>query len=319
MLGVSRTYVWKLIKQLREDGFTIEAVRNRGYRLVKGTKMISKDEIICLNEAGYIGKEIIVLDNVDSTNNYAKRLAEGNNLNGLLIVTDDQRAGKGRLGRTWISRKGDSIAMSLILKPKIPPECVSMLTLIIAVAVAESIGELTGEGERIKIKWPNDILIDGKKVVGILTELSCESMMINHVVIGVGINTECRDFPEEIATKAGSIYGQLGISVDPNLLIATIMSVFEGYYETFLEKKNLLFMLERYNGILVNVGKYVKIMGYDAGQTQTDREKDSDEKGYTAVCNGIDEMGRLLVTGDDGSMKTVISGEVSVRGIDGYV
>ena len=182
--GVSRTAVWKAIGQLKEEGFQIEAVRNKGYRLLSSDDVITEAELMSSMEGGFI-KKIVYYEETDSTNIRARKLAEEGAPDGTLVVTDFQNAGRGRRGRMWVSPSGTGIFMSLILRPDILPSSASMLTLVAALAVYDGIKETTGL--ETVIKWPNDIVAEGKKLCGILTEMSAELEGIHYVVTGIGI------------------------------------------------------------------------------------------------------------------------------------
>ena len=201
--GVSRTAVWKAINQLKQAGYEIEAVQNKGYHIVSSPDILSRTELESNRKTTWVGEEIHYFDSTDSTNTRAKRLAEDGAVHGTLVVADEQTGGRGRRGRAWESQKGVSIYMSLVLKPEIEPNHASMLTLITAMAVAGGIEKTTGL--ECKIKWPNDIVIHGKKVCGILTEMSTQMDYINYIVIGIGINVQNESFPEEIGEVATSL------------------------------------------------------------------------------------------------------------------
>ena len=200
---VSRTAVWKAIEQLKKEGYEIEAVRNRGYRLLESPDIMSEAEIRSLMDTEWAGKNIVYFDEIDSTNNRAKELGEKDGAHGTLFVADRQVAGKGRRGRVWESPKGISIYMAFLLRPDLIPTKAPMLTLVMAQSVAEGIREVTGM--ETGIKWPNDIVMNKKKVCGILTEMSTEIDYINYVVIGVGINVNQKVFDEELKEKATSL------------------------------------------------------------------------------------------------------------------
>ncbi len=300
--GVSRTAVWKVIRQLQEDGYEIEAKRNRGYRLGDSGDVFTGAELRSLLNTRWVGHNLVFLEQVDSTNEEAKRQAEKGAPDGTLVAAAEQSAGKGRRGRTWISEKGTGVWMSLLLRPDFPPECASMLTLVAAMAVEKGISRVTGvDGQ---IKWPNDVVIEGKKVCGILTEMSTEMECIHYVVVGIGINVGTEEFPEEIRDLATSLYLSTQKKVKRAVLAAAVAEAWEFYYEQFLKSGDLRFLMEEYNERLVNRGREVKVLALDGG--------------YMGISQGINEKGELLVeTG--GMVRTGIAGEVSVRGIYGYV
>lgn len=301
-LGVSRTAVWKVIRQLEEDGYEIEAKRNRGYLLRESGDVFTGAELSSLLKTRWVGHSLVFLEQVDSTNDEAKRQAEKGAPDGTLVAAAEQSAGKGRRGRSWVSTKGAGVWMSLLLRPDFPPECASMLTLVAAMAAEAGIRRVTGISGQIK--WPNDVVIDGKKVCGILTEMSTEMECIHYVVVGIGINVGMEEFPEEIRDMATSLYLCTGKKVKRAALAAAVAEAWETYYERFLKAGDLGLFVEEYNQKLVNRGREVKVLAPGGG--------------YIGVSQGINEKGELLVE-TDGTVRTVISGEVSVRGIYGYV
>lgn len=239
---------------------------------------------------------------IDSTNEEAKRLFEKEGRGGILFAADSQSAGKGRRGRVWQSSLSTTIAMSYLLTPEFSADRASMLTLVMALAAAKGIKKACGL--ETKIKWPNDIVINGKKISGILTELSAEKNEIRYCIIGTGINVSVTDFPSEIKETATSLYLESGKRFSRSEITARIAEAFEEYYEGFLKNKDLSDFKDEYNSICVNVGRRVRVL---------------DPKGeYEALAKGINDEGELLVERDDGSEEAVYAGEVSVRGIYGY-
>lgn len=301
--GVTRTAIWKGIRQLREEGYQIDAVQNKGYRLVESPDLITGVELGSRMETKWAGRKLVYLDEVDSTNNYARKLAEDGAPHGTLVVAEYQNGGKGRRGRTWVMPHGQAIAMSLIARPDIRPEKASMMTLVIGMAAAKAIREVTGLDA--KIKWPNDIVVNGKKISGILTEMSAEMDGINYVVIGIGINANFTEFPEELRETATSLQQQLGHSVDRGAVICAIMKEFEAYYENFMETQSMKGLAEEYQQMLVNLNRQVRVL--EPGNE------------YSGIARGIDEAGQLLVEKENGETAAVYAGEVSVRGIYNYV
>lgn len=301
--GVTRTAIWKGIRQLREEGYQIDAVKNKGYRLLESPDLITGVELGSRMDTNWAGGKLVYLNEVDSTNNYARKLAEDGVQHGTLIVADYQNGGKGRRGRTWVMPHGKAIAMSLIVRPDIRPEKASMMTLVTGMAVAEAIKKVTGLDT--KIKWPNDIVINGKKISGILTEMSAEMDGINYVVIGIGINANFTEFPEELRETATSLQQQLGYPVDRGAIICMTMKIFEIYYERFMETQSMKGLAEEYQQMLVNLDRQVRVL--EPGNE------------YSGVARGIDETGQLLVEKENGETVAVYAGEVSVRGIYNYV
>ena len=346
---VSRTAVWKAIHQLEAEGYRIEAVRNRGYRLISCPDVLLSEKISEGLTTLVWGRHIDCFACIDSTNLEIRRRAEAGEKEGLVAVADEQTAGRGRRGRSWVSGRGENIYMSFLLRPSIDPYAASMITIVTAMAAAraiqETLDELTGaQGERTdentaggrleaKIKWPNDIVINGHKITGILTEMSTEMSEIQYIVTGIGINVNQMDFPEAIREHASSLRLELARSrqerealpgkqpeealcavheperVDRNALISRFGNAFEQYYERFLAAESLAPLREEYESMLVNCGRQVRLVDAEGNAT--------DETYYTAL--GINEIGELRIRDDNGEEKTVRAGEVSVRGIYGYV
>lgn len=301
--GVSRTAVWKAINQLKEAGYEIEAQQNKGYRLMAAPDLMTEAEIKSLMHTEWVAKEVLYFDTIDSTNTKAQELAEKGYPSGTLVVADKQESGKGRRGRSWVSPSGTGIFMTLMIKPDINPNNASMLTLVAALAVAKAITSVTGE--EAMIKWPNDIVVNGKKVCGILTEMNAQFDYINNIVVGVGINVHNESFPEEISQMASSLMIEAGGKrFHRAQIIAETMLYFEQYYDTFLKTQDLSALVREYDELLVNRNKSVKVL--------------DPKEPFDGKAMGITPKGELIVDTWE-SRKLVSSGEVSVRGIYGYV
>lgn len=256
------------------------------------------------------GQKIYYYEEVDSTNTIAKRLGKIPGNHGALIIANSQKAGKGRLGREWISPKNKGIWMSLILTPRIDIRNASMLTLIAALGVNEGIRRITGLDSFIK--WPNDIVVHGKKICGILTEMSTIQGKIECVVIGIGINVANTNFSNELEKKATSLEVELGCLIEKWELVNAILESMEKYYSIYIRTQSLIELKQEYNKQLINYKELVQVL--------------DGEKGFKGVALGINEFGELLVETEklmDGKVEKVIqkvvSGEVSVRGVYGYV
>ena len=300
---VSRTAVWKAINQLKEAGYEIEAQQNKGYRLMAAPDLMTEAEIKSLMHTEWVAKEVLYFDTIDSTNTKAQELAEKGYPSGTLVVADKQESGKGRRGRSWVSPSGTGIFMTLMIKPDINPNNASMLTLVAALAVAKAITSVTGE--EAMIKWPNDIVVNSKKVCGILTEMNAQFDYINHIVVGIGINVHNESFPEEISQMASSLMIEAGGKrFHRAQIIAETMSYFEQYYDTFLKTQDLSALVREYDELLVNRNKSVRVL--------------DPKEPFDGKAMGITPKGELIVDTWE-SRKLVSSGEVSVRGIYGYV
>lgn len=300
---VSRTAVWKAVRQLQEEGYEIEAVRNRGYRLVKKEDIYSGTGIVSALKTRWLGHHLVFMEETDSSNNQIRRLAEQGAGEGTLVVADQQNAGKGRRGRSWLSAEGSGVWMSFLLRPQFQPESASMVTLVTALAVADGIYETTGLD--CGIKWPNDLVINGKKVCGILTEMSSDMDTIQYIVVGIGINVGIREFPSEIRETATSLELCLEESVNRVKLIDAVLRHWEERYDAFLQKMDLSLLQDDYQRRLVNVENQVRVLGYS--------------EDYVGISHGITPTGELIVELEDSEVRKVTSGEVSVRGVYGYV
>ncbi|MCC8046790.1 MAG: biotin--[acetyl-CoA-carboxylase] ligase [Clostridiales bacterium] len=304
-LGVSRTAIWKVINQLKEDGYEIESVAGRGYRILQRPDCITAEEITSRLHTQWAARTVCFFEQIDSTNSEAKRQAEQGAGNGLLVVAEEQTQGKGRRGRSWMTPSGTAIAMSLLLRPgtDLHPDRAPMLTLVMGMAVAAACRDVCGV--EAGIKWPNDVVAEGKKICGILTEMSCEVDYINYVVIGIGINTGIHQFPPELEKTAVSLHTLMGNKPDRARLIAACMRKFELYYSRFMKTQDYSLLMDEYNTILAGKGGRVRVL--------------APGNEFEGISEGINPKGELLVRRDDGSAEAVFAGEVSVRGIYGYV
>ncbi|MDF1617354.1 biotin--[acetyl-CoA-carboxylase] ligase [Petrocella sp. FN5] len=302
-LGVSRTAIWKAIHKLKDEGYEIEAVPNRGYRLIMETADLVESAIRLHLNQGSRFATIKVYESVDSTNSEAKRMKVNKKMEEGLIIAKEQTAGKGRRGKYWASVKDEGIWASLVLVPDIPPMRASMLTLIAGLSVAMAIEDKTGLG--VGIKWPNDLVISGKKVCGVLTEMSTEADYIHHVVVGVGINVNQTIFDTSLNHIATSLKIELGRNVNRVEILCGFLNHFESLYEKFLKIMDLSFMIDRYNNMCINVDQELRII----------------EHGKTKEATGIKvtSQGGLMVRNKEGDTEIIYAGDVSIRGINGYV
>lgn len=241
-------------------------------------------------------------ETIDSTNKKARELAAAGAVHGTLITADAQQAGIGRRGRSWSSERGTGIYMSMILRPEIETDQAAMLTLVAAMAAERAIEAVCQASPMIK--WPNDIVLNQKKICGILTEMQLKGTEIDYVVVGIGINVNNQDFPEEISHIASSLSLELGKEIDRELLITEVWKQFAVYYNRFLRTKDISLFKEEYENVLVNKNKRVKVLD-PLGE-------------YIGIADGVTKIGELIVD-TEGEKRYVSSGEVSVRGIYGYV
>jgi BirA family transcriptional regulator, biotin operon repressor / biotin---[acetyl-CoA-carboxylase] ligase len=303
-LGVTRAAVWKYIKTLKEEGYEIESVSRKGYRLISSPDLLTYEELSPILNNKIIGKSIIYLDSVDSTNTYAKRLAAEGAEEGTVVISEEQTSGRGRLGREWISPKYKGIWMSIILRPDMEPMSVPGITQVAAAAVSKALRSL---GVKAYIKWPNDIILNYKKICGILTEMSGEINKVNYVIVGIGINvnTEEWEFPEEVKDTATSLKIEQGVGIERKRLAAKILDDFKELYEEIVMKNSIKTSIEICRKYSILIDKEVKIIN----------------RGNEAIAKaiGLSEDGKLIVKYKDGKIDEIISGEVSIRGINGYV
>ena len=249
----------------------------------------------------WAGKTVHFARETDSTNLWIKRLAKEGASEGTLALAEFQSAGRGRLGRSWEVPEGTSVMMSILLRPKFEPQYAPTLTLVMGMAVAKAVKNL---GFDVSIKWPNDVVVSHKKICGILTEMGVRDGKIDYAVIGVGINVNIREFPEEMADKATSLYLESGKEFDRSQIPGLVMEAFEKYYEKFTATCDLSGLKEEYESILANYNQPVRVLAKEP---------------YDGVARGITDGGELLVEKTDGTIVAVSAGEVSVRGLYSYV
>jgi BirA family transcriptional regulator, biotin operon repressor / biotin---[acetyl-CoA-carboxylase] ligase len=300
-LNVSRTAVWKYINKLKGEGYSIESSSKKGYKLIESPDRLSYGELNPFLITKYIGRNVLYFDSVTSTNDIIREHAQKGEAEGLIVIAEEQSKGRGRMGRDWATPKGVAIAMSMLLRPNLSPQFVPGITSVIAISVVEALKSATGFD--IKIKWPNDIVLDGKKICGILTEMSAEMDAVNYVIIGMGMNINQEYFEDNIKDVAISLKSYSGRSFDRKLILAEILNKFEVNYEAFKSQGIKLFIdkIKQYSALL---NKRVVISNIN-------------EK-YEGEAIDIDSDGCLIVRLDNGEVKRVISGDVSVRGLYGY-
>ena len=296
-LGFSRVAVWKQIQKLKDMGYKIISDQNLGYCLISRPDLLLPQEIQRGLSTNYIGKEIYYFPELKSTNIIAKEKAlhraEGID-EGTLIIAEKQSAGKGRLGREWFSPAG-GIWLSIILYPQLSPSYISRITLMTAVAAVKAIKVCTQIESQIK--WPNDILINEKKVCGILTEMSAELDIINWVVVGIGINVNIdhREFPEDIQENTISLKEASDKEVLLVKLVQTFLQGFEKYYE-ILKRREFSSILKEWKLYSHTLGKKIRV--------------DIGERIITGEAMDINESGALILKKEDGELVEIISGTI---------
>ena len=241
----------------------------------------------------------IHFETIDSTNTYLKENYEKLD-NFTFVSADFQSAGRGRNNRNWKSEKGENLLFSLLIKDKTLIDKFSSLSVISAFSIIKALNL-----EYLSIKWPNDIVVNGKKVTGILTEMSAQPEMINYIVIGIGINVNTEEFPEDIAKTASSLKIESGKTIKRSSIIALFGKYFEQYYAKYIKTQDMSLLIDEYNKELINVDRQIKVL--------------AKENSYTGIAKGINRHGELIVETENKELKNVVAGEVSVRGLYGYV
>lgn len=295
LLGCSRTAIWKHIEALRNDGFILEAVRKKGYRIIGVPEKIVSDKILFGLNTSFVGKNIHFKESVDSTQTIAQKLALEGAKEGTLVLAEEQVGGRGRLARSWHSPKYKGIWMSLILRPNIPMMKAPQLTLLTAVAVVQAIQQITGV--EAHIKWPNDLLVNRKKMTGILTEVQADSDRIHSLIIGIGINVnqQIEDYPLPLQESATSLYMETNKIWDRSLIIQEIMQQVEKLYLLYLEKGfyPIKLLWESYS--------------ISIGTTVTANTINGSIKGF---AKGITDDGVLMLEDEHGEMHSIYSADI---------
>ncbi|HLR22346.1 MAG TPA: biotin--[acetyl-CoA-carboxylase] ligase [Pseudogracilibacillus sp.] len=295
-LNISRSAVWKHMNVLKEDGYEIEAKAKKGYRILQFPNKVSENTISWGLGTKWLGKKIIHKTSMPSTQALAHDLARNGAKHGTVIIADEQTTGKGRMGRTWFSKKGKAISMSMILRPNLLPYLTPQLTLLTATVVAEVLQQHTGS--TVQIKWPNDILINGQKMTGILTEMQAEQDQVQYVIIGVGININhtAKDLPDLSEYQATSLYMATQQKWDIIPIIQQILRTFEEKYAMFLK--------DGFNPVKQSWESY----GFRMNETL---QITSGKETFNAVFLGIAEDGALLAKRLNGNIESIYSGEIT--------
>lgn len=299
-LGVTRAAVWKSIKRLEKDGYIIESKNKLGYRLNEMPDRLYPRELSPYLNTNIIGKQIVYFDEINSTNIYLKNYIKESDMHeGSIIVAETQTQGKGRLGRTWISPKYKGLYFSMLIMPNISLDNIGHITILFALAICKGIEEYTGE--KFEIKWPNDILYKGKKVCGILTEISGEIDAIPHVIVGIGINvnSDIKDFDIDLMDMITSLKIILNKQLNRIELMACILNKMDEYYMKYINDNDFKSILKEYKNRLKILNKEVIIyMGKNK---------------INGIATDIMNNGALQIRLPDGETKEYISGEISLN------
>jgi BirA family biotin operon repressor/biotin-[acetyl-CoA-carboxylase] ligase len=288
-LNVSRTAIWKQIRKLEAEGYQIEAIPRRGYRLAGRPSRLSLAALLARLSTETFGRNLKLFDVVGSTQDELRKLAEEGAPEGTLVIAEQQTQGRGRLGRSWLSPAGKGVWMSLLLRPEIPLPLAPQLTLLAAVALCRGIVRVVPLP--IGIKWPNDLLVEGKKISGILLESAAEDDRLKYVVIGIGIsaNLEADDYPEQLQHRAASLKMLSGQAIDRTELIASVLEQFEQLYKLYCDQG------------------FVPIRSLWEAHAVTLHRPLALPDGQEGIPESLDDMGALRVRMPDGSLRTVYS------------
>ncbi len=295
-MGVSRTAIWKHIQSLRAEGYEIDSQTHSGYRLISVPDRLYPEEIYYGLESEILGRNVHYFDSTVSTNRVAREIATGGAPEGTLVVAEEQTGGRGRMGRGWFAPRYLGIFCSLILRPELPPTEAPPVTMLAAVALARAIQEVCDV--KVGIKWPNDVLIDGKKLCGILTEMSAEMERLNYLVVGMGVNVNIVEFSEELKGIATSLKIETGTFVSRRILLQKLLYEFEQLYRFWLDK-GFKPVLTEWKEYCVTLNCPVRVI--------------SARESLEGWAEDVDDTGALMLRLPDGSLKQLVAGEVSLR------
>ncbi len=295
VLGVSRTAIWKQIRKLETLGYEFEASTKLGYKLISSPKLINEQSLVAKLNTRQFGRQLTLKQTVDSTQNIVRQLAEEGAPQGTLVIAEQQVNGRGRMGRSWISPAGKGIWMSLLLRPDLPVQFAPQLTLMTAAALCRSLMRQTGLD--IGIKWPNDLLVDGKKISGILLESTAEDTKLKYVIAGIGISVNLaeKDYSADVLQKAVSLRMAGGKIFDREQLIADFLLEWEVLYEMYLQQgfEAIIPIWESYS---VSLGKLAEIT--------------TSQEVLTGTPIALEQSGAIRIKLSDGSEKSIFSAEM---------
>jgi BirA family transcriptional regulator, biotin operon repressor / biotin---[acetyl-CoA-carboxylase] ligase len=293
-IGISRTAIWKYVNQLEEMGYDVVKAKGKGYKLVKGPDKLYPWEIDRFLETGYVGRKVVYKEAADSTNLLAFRLALAGEPEGAVVIAESQDMGKGRLGRVWFSPKSKNLYLSVILRPHVHPSRIYPITFLSSLAVYDTVEAF---GAEPSLKWPNDVLIKGKKVCGTLLELSTEAEMVRFVVVGIGfnVNMQQEEMGEEIREKATSLSMETKKVYERAEVCGKLLCNLEKYYEIFREKSELEICRIWQERSAIK-GKFLEIV--QMGEI------------HRGICQGIDKDGAVVLD-EQGTIRKIIAGDVN--------
>lgn len=299
-LNVSRTAIWKHIKNLKTKGYIIEGISNKGYKLISSPDLLNKSELLSLIKTSVLGKNIIHFDDIDSTNIKAKELAQKNIADGSIIIAEKQTLGSGRFNRKWISPSG-GLWFTLVLRPTMPPTEAPKITQIAAASIYKTLMDFN---INTTIKWPNDILLNDKKLCGILAEMKCDMDSVHYLILGVGMNINIDEinFDESIKSTATSLKIEFNKQFERSEILANFLNHFETLYNKFLNNLDLSETISICRDHSNIFGKQAKLITYSNEEIVT--------------CMSLSDTGDLIVKDSKGNEKAVLAGEISFNGMN---
>ena len=300
VLNISRAAIWKHIKNLKSTGSIIDGVSNKGYKLISSPDLLNKGELLSLLKTSVIGRNILHFDDIDSTNIKAKELAQMNIEDGSIIIAEKQTLGNGRFNRKWVSPLG-GLWFSLVLRPTIPPTEAPKITQIAAASIYKTLSDLNIMST---IKWPNDILLNDKKLCGILAEMKCDMDSVHYLVLGIGmnINIDESDFDENIKSIATSLKIEFNKEFERGEILSKFLNHFEILYNKFLNNLDLSETISICRSHSNIFGKQAKLITYNTEEIVT--------------CISLSDAGDLIVRDSLGNEKAVLTGEISFNGMN---
>ncbi|WP_244834884.1 biotin--[acetyl-CoA-carboxylase] ligase [Clostridium sp. BJN0001] len=300
LLNITRSAVWKHIKSLKNKGYKIEGISNRGYKLLSCPDILSSNELSPLLKTKTLGRNIIHFDDIDSTNTEAKKLAQNNAPSGSIVISETQNSGSGRFKRVWTSPKG-GIWFTLILRPEIVPQQAPKITQIAAAAMNKTLNEKNID---TKIKWPNDIILNNKKICGILCEMKCDMDIIHYMIVGIGLNVNIsrESFDDDLFKTASSLMIEKKKTFSRAEILASFLKNFEDMYDSFVEKNDLTETINICRENSNTFGRKAKLITLNNEEIVT--------------CIGISDSLNLIVKDSSGTEREILSGEISFKTID---
>jgi BirA family biotin operon repressor/biotin-[acetyl-CoA-carboxylase] ligase len=294
-IGVSRSTVWRWVERLRELGVRVKGQPRSGYFLEKVPDILTPDLVRKRLKGSLFGKRVYHFFKTDSTNRVAMELGYTDEPEGAVVLAEEQTAGRGRAGRSWHSERGAGLYATLLLRPKLSPVQAPLLTMLAGLSAHTAV--LAQTGLSAELKWPNDLLLNGKKLGGILTEMYAEPHAVRFVIVGIGINVGQEKFPGELAATATSLRKETGRSHSRLEVLVKLLSQFETDYNRFLQE-GAEYVVQRFE--LVSSFAHGKRVKVDTGRET-----------FVGTTSGLSAEGLLVVKKDDGASTTVIAGDVS--------